>query len=102
MFEQKALIIQKWTRGWLARRRYRRTVAALVLLQTCVRRIQAKKELKKLKVEARSLERFKKLNIGMENKIIGLQHKINDQVRIEKIWVLVFALCLLVVYYRKM
>uniref|UniRef100_A0A3P8W223 G protein subunit beta 5 n=1 Tax=Cynoglossus semilaevis TaxID=244447 RepID=A0A3P8W223_CYNSE len=79
MFEQKALIIQKWTRGWLARRRYRRTVAALVLLQTCVRRIQAKKELKKLKVEARSVERFKKLNIGMENKIIGLQHKINDQ-----------------------
>ncbi|XP_058500889.1 unconventional myosin-Va-like [Solea solea] len=79
MFEQKALIIQKWVKGWLARRHYRRTVAAIVLLQSCVRRIQAKKELKKLKVEARSVEHFKKLNTGMENKIMQLQHKINDQ-----------------------
>ena len=80
MYEQKAVIIQKWVKGWLIRRRYRRTLAAIVLLQSCVRRLRAKKELKKLKVEARSVERIKKLNSGMENKIMQLQHKINEQV----------------------
>uniref|UniRef100_A0A3B4YES3 Unconventional myosin-Va-like n=1 Tax=Seriola lalandi dorsalis TaxID=1841481 RepID=A0A3B4YES3_SERLL len=79
MFEQKAVVIQKWVRGWLTRQHYRRTIAAMVLLQSCVRRMRAKKELKKLKVEARSVDHFKKLNIGMENKIMQLQHKINEQ-----------------------
>uniref|UniRef100_A0A3B4VE94 Unconventional myosin-Va-like n=1 Tax=Seriola dumerili TaxID=41447 RepID=A0A3B4VE94_SERDU len=79
MFEQKAVVIQKWVRGWLTRQHYRRTIAAMVLLQSCVRRMRAKKELKKLKVEARSVDHFKKLNIGMENKIVQLQHKINEQ-----------------------
>ncbi len=82
MFEQKAVVIQKWVRGLLARRHYRRTLAAIVLLQSCVRRMGAKKELKKLKVEARSVEHFKKLNVGMENKVVQLQHKINEQVSI--------------------
>lgn len=86
MFEKKAAIIQKWVKGWLTRRRYRRSVAAIVLLQSCVRRMRAKKELKKLKVEARSVEHFKKLNIGMENKIMQLQHKIDEQVSIARIW----------------
>ncbi|XP_073327527.1 unconventional myosin-Va-like [Pagrus major] len=79
MFEQKAVVIQKWMRGCLARRHYRRTVAAIILLQSCVRRMRAKKDFKKLKVEARSVEHFKKLNFGMENKIMQLQHKINEQ-----------------------
>ncbi|KAM7414758.1 hypothetical protein PAMA_019528 [Pampus argenteus] len=79
MYEQKAVIIQKWVKGWLARQCYRRTLADIVLLQSCVRRMMAKKELKRLKVEARSAEHFKKLNIGMENKILQLQHKINEQ-----------------------
>ncbi|XP_071352563.1 unconventional myosin-Va-like isoform X2 [Trachinotus anak] len=79
MFEQKAVVIQKWVKGWLTRQKYRRTMAAIVLLQSCVRRMRAKKELKKLKVEARSVEHFKKLNVGMENKIMQLQHKINEQ-----------------------
>uniref|UniRef100_UPI0037E8C178 unconventional myosin-Va-like isoform X2 n=1 Tax=Semicossyphus pulcher TaxID=241346 RepID=UPI0037E8C178 len=79
MFEQKAVVIQRWVRGWLARQHYRRSVAAITLLQSCVRRMRAKKSLKKLKVEARSVEHFKKLNIGMENKILQLQHKINEQ-----------------------
>lgn len=76
------MIIQKWVRGWLAKQHYRRTLAAVVLLQSCVRRIKAKKELRKLKVEARSVEHFKNLNVGMENKIVQLQQKLNEQVRI--------------------
>ncbi|XP_013869025.1 unconventional myosin-Va [Austrofundulus limnaeus] len=79
IYEHRALIIQKWVRGWLAKQRYRRTLSAIVLLQSCVRRMWAKRELKKLKVEARSVEHFKKLNVGMENKIMQLQLKINEQ-----------------------
>uniref|UniRef100_A0A8C4HSV0 Myosin VAb n=1 Tax=Dicentrarchus labrax TaxID=13489 RepID=A0A8C4HSV0_DICLA len=79
MFEKKSVVIQKWVRGWLVRQHYRRTLTAIILLQSCVRRMRAKKELKKLKVEARSVEHFKKLNFGMENKIMQLQHKINEQ-----------------------
>lgn len=79
IYERTAIIIQKWVKGWLVRQRYKHTLAAIVLLQSCVRRMKAKKELKKLKTEARSVEHFKKLNIGMENKIMQLQLKINEQ-----------------------
>lgn len=80
VYEQRVVVIQRWARGWLARHRYRRALASIVLLQSCVRRMKAKRDLKKLKVEARSVEHFKKLNNGMENKIMQLQHKINEQV----------------------
>ncbi|XP_061773262.1 unconventional myosin-Va-like isoform X2 [Nerophis ophidion] len=79
VYEQKALVIQKWAKGWLARKHYQRTRANIILLQSCVRRMMAKKELKKLKVNARSVEHFKNLNVGMENKIMQLQHKIDEQ-----------------------
>lgn len=42
--------------------------------------MKARRELKKLKIEARSVEHFKKLNKGMENKIMQLQRKIDEQV----------------------
>uniref|UniRef100_A0AAR2IM92 Unconventional myosin-Va n=1 Tax=Pygocentrus nattereri TaxID=42514 RepID=A0AAR2IM92_PYGNA len=77
--EHKAIIIQKMVRGWLARQWYKRSLAAVVYLQCCMRRMRAKRELKKLKIEARSVEHYKKLNIGMENKIMQLQRKIDDQ-----------------------
>uniref|UniRef100_A0A671KB55 Myosin VAa n=1 Tax=Sinocyclocheilus anshuiensis TaxID=1608454 RepID=A0A671KB55_9TELE len=77
--EHKAIIIQKMVRGWLARQWFKRTLEAIVYLQCCVRRMRAKRELKKLKIEARSVEHFKKLNIGMENKIMQLQRRIDDQ-----------------------
>lgn len=86
MYEKKAIVIQKGVKGWLARQHYKRILAAIILLQSCVRRMRAKRELKKLKVEARSVEHFKKLNIGMENKILQLQHKINEQVGIVWVW----------------
>ncbi|XP_019389108.1 PREDICTED: unconventional myosin-Va isoform X10 [Crocodylus porosus] len=77
--EHKAIIIQKRMRGWLARVHYHRSLKAIVYLQCCYRRMMAKRELKKLKIEARSVERYKKLNIGMENKIMQLQRKIDEQ-----------------------
>ncbi|XP_057203384.1 unconventional myosin-Va isoform X2 [Triplophysa rosa] len=77
--EHKAVLIQKMVRGWLARQWYKRTLEAIVYLQCCFRRMRAKRELKKLKIEARSVEHFKKLNIGMENKIMQLQRRIDEQ-----------------------
>lgn len=78
--EHKALLIQRWVRGFLARWRFRRIKRAVVYLQCCVRRMLARRELKKLKIEARSVEHFKKLNFGMENKIMQLQRKLDEQV----------------------
>ncbi|KAI7812222.1 unconventional myosin-Va, partial [Triplophysa rosa] len=77
--EHKARLIQRWVRGFLARWRYRRIRRAVLYLQCCVRRMLARRELKKLKIEARSVEHFKKLNVGMENKIMQLQWKLNEQ-----------------------
>ncbi|XP_041082396.1 unconventional myosin-Va-like isoform X2 [Polyodon spathula] len=77
--EHKTIIIQKRVRGWLARLHYKRSLEAVVYLQCCIRRMRARRELKKLKIEARSVEHFKKLNIGMENKIMQLQRKVDEQ-----------------------
>uniref|UniRef100_UPI00358DFBCF unconventional myosin-Va isoform X2 n=1 Tax=Myxine glutinosa TaxID=7769 RepID=UPI00358DFBCF len=79
--EHMAIQLQRWVRGWLARRWYARAHAAIVLLQCCVRRMMARREFKLLKIEARSVERYKKLNQGMENKIIQLQHKLDEQTK---------------------
>ncbi|XP_019134433.1 unconventional myosin-Va isoform X1 [Larimichthys crocea] len=77
--EHKAVIIQKRVRGWLARCWYKRCLVSIVYLQCCIRRMRARRELKKLKIEARSVEHFKKLNKGMENKIMQLQRRIDEQ-----------------------
>lgn len=77
--EHMALIIQKRVRGWLARCWYKRCLRSIVYLQCCIRRMKARRELKKLKIEARSVEHFKKLNKGMENKIMQLQRKVDEQ-----------------------
>ncbi|GAB6032023.1 myosin I [Chamberlinius hualienensis] len=73
-----AIIIQKHVRGWLARKQYQHTRSSIILLQSCVRRLIAKRVLKTLKVEARSVEHVKKLNVGLENKIITMQQKIEE------------------------
>lgn len=93
MFERKALLIQRWVRGFMARWRFRRIKRAVVYLQCCVRRMLARRELKKLKIEARSVEHFKKLNVGMENKIMQLQRKLDEQVSFIIVFILrTFAL----------
>ncbi|XP_035484378.2 unconventional myosin-Va isoform X7 [Scophthalmus maximus] len=77
--QHMAVIIQKRIRGWLARCWYKRCLESIVYLQCCIRRMRARRELKKLKIEARSVEHFKKLNKGMENKIMQLQRKVDEQ-----------------------
>lgn len=81
LMEHKATILQKFARGWLARVRLRRARAAAVVLQCHWRRLQARRQLKALRIEARSVQHLKKLNVGMENKVVQLQRKVDEQVR---------------------
>lgn len=78
-FEQKAVIIQKWVRGWLTRQHYRCTLAAVILPQCCVHSMRAKKELKKQKIETPSVEHLWKFQVDMKNQIM---QKIKEQVSI--------------------
>ncbi|XP_063217828.1 unconventional myosin-Va isoform X2 [Bacillus rossius redtenbacheri] len=78
LLNHKATVIQKHVRGWLARRRYRHARRCVVVAQSAVRRWLARRQLKRLKQEARSVEHVKKLNKGLENKIISLQHRIEE------------------------
>lgn len=50
--------------------------------------MRAKRQVKQLKIEARSAEHLKKLNTGMENKIVQLQRKMDDQVQTHIIYTL--------------
>ncbi|XP_071436112.1 unconventional myosin-Vb isoform X2 [Pithys albifrons albifrons] len=77
--EHKATILQKYVRGWLARTRFLRIRSATIVLQCYYRRRKARQQLKALKIEARSAQHLKKLNIGMENKVVQLQRKIDEQ-----------------------
>ncbi|XP_067003336.2 unconventional myosin-Va [Anabrus simplex] len=77
-YNHNATIIQKYVRGFLARRQYHHQVRSVIIAQGAVRRFLARRLFKKLKVEARSMEHIKKLNKGLENKIISLQHKIGE------------------------
>ena len=74
------MLLQSQVRGWLARQAYRRVRAAVVYMQCCVRRRAARRELLQLKKEARSVERYRELNKGMEVKLMQLQRKLDQEV----------------------
>uniref|UniRef100_A0A8C0V6F9 Unconventional myosin-Vb-like n=1 Tax=Cyanistes caeruleus TaxID=156563 RepID=A0A8C0V6F9_CYACU len=63
LVEHKATILQKYARGWLCH----------------WRRLRARRQLQALRIEARSAQHLKKLNIGMENKVVQLQRKVDEQ-----------------------
>ena len=88
--QDSAVVLQKHFRGWqafrllplgdradevsfrLARRDYSRDRRRVILLQSCVRRRQAKKELKHRKAEAKSASHFKEASYRLENKVVEL------------------------------
>lgn len=78
--ERAAVLLQARVRGWLARQAYRRVRVAVVFMQCCVRRRAARRELLKLKTEARSVERYRELNKGMEVKLMQLQLRADQEV----------------------
>ena len=97
----KALLIQRVWRGYVARKRVKALHYGIVLLQSHYRRRKAKEELRQLKVvfrrpggpvdvieypsvaifqiEARSVTKIKQVNVGLENKIIELQQKLDQR-----------------------
>ncbi|XP_061635923.1 unconventional myosin-Vb [Phyllopteryx taeniolatus] len=79
--ERAATLLQAIVRGWLARTTFTRFRAAVVFAQCCVRRKAARKELLKLKTEARSVERYRELNKGMEVKLMQLQMRADQEAR---------------------
>ncbi|XP_040192798.1 unconventional myosin-Vb isoform X2 [Rana temporaria] len=77
--QHKVTIIQKNLRGWMVRKQFVKFRCAAIVIQCYFRRMMARRELKKLKIEARTAEHFKKLSVGMENKVVQLQRKIDEQ-----------------------
>lgn len=77
----KAIVIQRYARGYLIRKLIREKRTKIIICQAAVRRFLARRQYKKLKIEARSIEHVKKLNKGLENKIISLQQKINEMAK---------------------
>ncbi|XP_050766755.1 unconventional myosin-Vb-like [Gymnogyps californianus] len=79
VWHQKAVVIQAAVRGWLARTHYARLRGAIIYLQCCYRRVRACRELRRLRVEARSVEHYKQLHKGMEIKVIQLQCRLDEE-----------------------
>ena len=79
IMERSVLVLQSSIRMWVARRRFLGFQHAIILLQSHQRRREACLEVKQLRVEQRSIEHQRQLNKGLENKIISLQHKIDEQ-----------------------
>lgn len=68
----------------LCRRAYRADVRNVVYLQSCVRRRLAKKQLKLLKVEARSVSKFKEISYRLENKVVELTQTLQKRTEEKK------------------
>ncbi|KAI0710458.1 myosin 5 [Cerioporus squamosus] len=67
--EFAVITLQSLFRGLYAPpRAYKQDVANVVLIQSCIRRRLARKELKALKAEARSVSKFKEISYRLENK----------------------------------
>lgn len=76
----QAITIQKNVRSWICRRQFRLKICKVITAQSAVRRFLARRELKLLKKEARSVQHHITLNKGLENKIIKLQQQIGELV----------------------
>ena len=52
LYENKALVIQRYVRGWIARRQFKQSIRHIIITQCAIRRWLARRELKKLKVKS--------------------------------------------------
>lgn len=67
------------TFGRASRRQFRADVKHVVYLQSCIRRRLARKELKGLKAEARSVSKFKEISYKLENKVVELTQNLQSR-----------------------
>ncbi|KAJ7134998.1 myosin 5 [Mycena crocata] len=79
---QAATLLQSLLRGVASRRSFHADVRHVVYLQSCVRRRLARKELRALKAEARSVNTYKEASYRLENKVVELTQ--NLQTRTEE------------------
>ncbi|KAG1843599.1 myosin 5 [Suillus subalutaceus] len=86
-----AILLQSLSRGLLYRRSHKTDIKRVVYLQSCVRRRLARKELKALRAEARSVSKFKEISYRLENKVVELTQTL--QTRTEEKKVLQAQLC---------
>ena len=63
----------------MARRRYKTDVKHVIYLQSCLRRRLARKELKALRAEARSINKFKEISYTLENKVVELTQRLQER-----------------------
>lgn len=78
------VLLQSLFRGMLYRRIYRVNVKSVVYLQSCVRRRLAKKQLKLLRAEARSVSKFKEISYRLENKVVELTQTLQKRTEEKK------------------
>ncbi|KAK0197407.1 myosin 5 [Armillaria mellea] len=74
-----AVLLQSLIRGVFSRRSFRSDVKHVVYLQSCIRRRLARKELKALKAEARSVSKFKEISYKLENKVVELTQNLQKR-----------------------
>ena len=63
----------------IARRQFKSDVKHIVYLQSCLRRRLARKELKALRAEARSINKFKEISYKLENKVVELTQRLQER-----------------------
>ena len=82
--EHAAQVIQSTFRMAKNLREFLRVRAAVIILQCGTRRVLAKRRLKQLKTDARSVEGIKARNTGLEKKIMELQQTMDRRVKAAK------------------
>ena len=75
-----AISIQSALRGFSARKRYQHVVHSAIVIECCGRRLLAKKKYNKLRAEAKSLNKMKEVQYGLENKVIELTQNLTNKV----------------------
>ncbi|KAJ3407393.1 Myosin type-2 heavy chain 1, partial [Chytridiales sp. JEL 0842] len=70
--DKAARKIQKVYRGYRARKEYSDKLKHIIYVQSCIRRKFAIRELKQLKIEAKSVGKLKEINYKLDNKVIEL------------------------------
>lgn len=68
----------------LTRRTYKTDVGHVIWMQSCIRRRLAYKELKALKAEARSVNKFKEISYKLENKVVELTQTLQKRTEEKK------------------
>lgn len=74
-----ATLLQSLLRGMLLRRAFRLDVRRVIYLQSCIRRRFARKQLKTLRAEARSVSKFKEISYNLENKVVELTQSLQKR-----------------------